>query len=97
MNCTCRTDIEAELTEIAKTEYPLAKNHRVDLMGYGFAIVANKLLSRPFMAYEAIMDAPTKVGGTKVRKIKGTMVFSFCPFCGVNLKQDVAKTEEASL
>ena len=39
-------------------------------------------------AIKAERDAlmPLKSGGSKPKKTKGSMVFSFCPFCGVDAR-----------
>lgn len=91
--CKCRTDIEAQLIKRAEAEYPNAEDHCVELQGYGFAIVGQKLLCLPLMPYVTAMKVAGKGGIAKTKKVKSSMIFSFCPFCGVNLKQEVAKTK----
>jgi hypothetical protein len=91
MTCDCRKDIEARLTERFKEGAPGASGHSVELQGYGFAIVGNVLMVKPYMRYTAEAEFPLKKGGTKWKKQTGTMVFSFCPFCGVEIdKQEAA-------
>lgn len=82
MNCTCKTDIEAMLLDRFKAENPTALNHRVELKGYLFSIVGNTMVLKPSMAAECEAQMPAKGGGTKAKRSKLNMVFSFCPFCG---------------
>lgn len=81
--CNCKAEIEAKLLERFKAAKPEAKCHEVSLEGYGFAIVGNTMTLKPFMHYTASADYPRKAGGATSKKRKGTMAFSFCPFCGV--------------
>ncbi len=84
--CECKTKIEAELAGRFKSQKPEASDHNVSLQGYGFAVVGNELQTRPFMHYSATAFFPSKKTGVeKVKTVKGTMTFSFCPFCGVKI------------
>lgn len=80
--CNCKTEIEAGLAERFKAAKPEATDHSVTLEGYGFSIVNGVVTMKPFMPYTARAEYPRKAGGTTTKKLKGTMVFSFCPFCG---------------
>ena len=80
--CNCRADIEAKLLANFEKAAPEAEAHGVTLQGYGFTVVGNAMVMRGFMPYEAQADYQTKSGGRKVKKLKGTMVFNYCPFCG---------------
>jgi len=77
--CGCKADIEAKLLANFKKASPEATSHSVELLGYGFVVDGK------FMPYEAKADYRTKAGSLKTKKLKGIMVFSFCPFCGNKL------------
>ena len=81
--CNCKAELEAGLTERFKAAKPEAKDHRVTLEGYGLAIVDNTMVLKPFMSAKATAKYPRKGGGHAEKTLKHTMVFSFCPFCGV--------------
>lgn len=89
--CNCKTEIEAKLTENFKANKPEASEHSVSLEGYGFCIVNNTLTMKPTMPYKARASYPMKAGGSKDKTLTGTMVFSFCPFCGVRLEAKQAE------
>lgn len=80
--CNCRKEIEAKLLERFKTKCPDASGYKVELQGYGFAIVDNALVMRPYMPYQLGAEFPLKKGGSKWKKETGSFVFNFCPFCG---------------
>lgn len=86
MTCNCKTDLEAKLTERFKEATPDARDHKVTLQGYGFGIRDNTMVMQPYMNYEGFSYVPLKKGGEKPKKVTGSMIFSYCPFCGVNLK-----------
>lgn len=81
-DCDCRSSITEKLAERFKAAQPQATDHKVELQGYGFGVVGNTMVMRPYMAYKASADYPLKKGGTKWKTLTGNMVFSFCPFCG---------------
>lgn len=85
MTCNCRSEIEAQLTEMFASEAPKASDHKVELQGYGFGVINNTLTMRPFMPYKRGATFPMKSGGTKWKAERGSMLFSYCPFCGVKL------------
>lgn len=80
--CDCKTTLEAQLTERSKAAAPEAHDHKVTLEGYGFGVQNNTMVMRGFMPYTTFARVPMKKGGEKPQKLKGNMVFSFCPFCG---------------
>lgn len=82
MNCNCRSDIEAKLLERFKSEQPTGENHAVSISGYGFCIVDNKMIMRPFAEVMKSADMPKKSGGWTLKRSKLNMYFSYCPFCG---------------
>lgn len=85
--CNCKADIEAKLLERFKETTPTGTGHDAKLIGYAFGIVGNKMVLRPSTTYETSSVQPLKNGGTRLRKSRGIMVFSFCPYCGVSLKE----------
>ena len=82
MNCNCKTEIEERLTARFAESTPAASQQRVTLKGYGLCISEDTLHERALMEYETYALVPLKSGGSKPKKTKGNMVFSFCPFCG---------------
>lgn len=82
MNCNCKLDIEKKLLENLQAAAPEAAGHYVELNGYGLAITDNTMVLRGYMPYKASAEYPLKKGGTRNKKMAGTMVFSYCPFCG---------------
>jgi hypothetical protein len=87
MTCNCKSELEAKLTENFKSATPDARDHKVELKGYGFGIIKNKLILQPYFEYEGFSYVPLKKGGEKPKKIIGNMIFSYCPFCGTALKE----------
>lgn len=84
--CNCKTEIEAQLVERFKDKHPEATGHRATIEGYGFAVVGNTLLLRPYMPVKfGAGHANKKTGLERWKAEKGTMSFRFCPFCGENL------------
>jgi len=86
MNCNCKKEIEEKLTARFAESTPTASQHKVKLQGYGITIEADTLHERALMEYETYALVPLKSGGSKPKKTKGSMVFSFCPFCGTSAK-----------
>lgn len=88
MNCDCKSDLEQKLTERHAAAYPDAKNHKATLDGYGFGIVGNTMITQGFVKFTATAEHPVnKTGGYKEKKIPGSMIWSFCPFCGKPAKE----------
>ena len=84
MKCNCKEELEAKLTERFANNTPASSAHKVNMRGYGLCLTGNALELRAGMEYEAYALVPLKSGGSKPKKTKGTMVFSFCPFCGAS-------------
>lgn len=82
MTCNCRSDIESKLLERFKSETPTWHNHAVTLSGYGFCIVEDKVITRPYAEVNRVADMPKKSGGYSVKRTKLNMYFTYCPFCG---------------
>jgi hypothetical protein len=89
MTCECKRDIEQKLLERFVDQTP-GRGHKVELQGYGFAVVGNTMIVMPSTSYEAVALVPLKKGGEKSKKITGLMAFTFCPFCGVRVRDDAA-------
>lgn len=83
MNCNCKAELEAKLTERHAKQHPEAKNHKVTLGGYGFGVIGNKMVTQGFVPINATADHLVKKSGEyKAKKATGNMIWSFCPFCG---------------
>jgi hypothetical protein len=82
MNCNCKTEIEAKLLESFKSEAPDGVDHSVSMHGYGFCIVGNKMIMRPYTEVTRAAQMPRKAGGFTSKRTKLNMFFSYCPFCG---------------
>ena len=85
--CTCKEDLEARLTERFAQNEPKGRDHKVTLKGYSLVLTDNTLKRVPSMPYEAYALMPLVKGGEKPKKSSGSMMFSFCPFCGVKLTE----------
>ena len=82
MNCDCKSDIEAKLLESFKGDTPDGVDHSVSMHGYGFCIVENKMVMRPYTEVTRAVQLPRKAGGFSTKRMKLNMFFSYCPFCG---------------
>lgn len=82
MNCNCRKELEAKLTENFVKEAPEATGHKAKLQGYGltFGVLVNE---RSMSQVQQTALYPLKKGGTKERTTTVNMLHSYCPFCGV--------------
>lgn len=87
LTCNCRAEIEAKLTERFKAQSPEATDHSVSLEGYGFGISDGGVVVRAMLPYGATATFPLKKGGSKRKTVKGNMIFSYCPFCGMKGEQ----------
>lgn len=84
MACKCKIEIEAKLHERFKSASPEARNHEAELDGYTMVIQGDALVIKGCMAITTRAEFPVKKSGTyKAKKVSaGSMVFTFCPFCG---------------
>lgn len=97
-DCDCRADLEAKLLQRFEAQQPDLSGHKVSLQGYGFVVLENSMRMRPYMEYAATADHPVKkTGGTKPKTTRGTLTFSFCPFCGTKFPTaaDIANAQKA--
>ena len=87
--CNCKTEIEAQLVDRLKMKHPEATGHSATLEGYGFAIVGNTMKMLPCMPVKyGASHANKKTGAERWKNEKGSMIFSFCPFCGESLRAE---------
>lgn len=83
--CDCKTTIEAKLLEKFKAKHPDAAGHKVTLEGYGLTLQGKTMRLQPYMPVKFGAGHPTKAGPERWKNQRGTMAFTFCPFCGVKL------------
>ena len=84
--CNCHADMEARLTKRFIEHAPEATEHQVELQNYGFTLCGNDMRLDGFVPYEATASYPNKKGGFKDKKVKGKLLFNYCPFCGKSTK-----------
>jgi len=80
--CDCRTRIEEKLKARFVEQQPSSKEHEARLTGYAL-IFGETLTEKGAMEAELKAMFPLKKGGEKQKTIKHSMIFTFCPFCGV--------------
>lgn len=80
--CDCRKIIEGKLNVRFIEQYPKAQKHEARLTGYAL-LFGETLTEKGCMEAELKADHPLKNGGAKQKTIKHSMIFTFCPFCGV--------------
>jgi hypothetical protein len=82
MNCDCKKDIEAKLVDFFTKQTPQATGMKVELQGYGFGISDAGMRISQYTEAKVTAAHPLKSGGTKIKTVKTSMHFSYCPFCG---------------
>lgn len=88
MKCDCRNRIEEKLLERFKSQTPAGvEGHRVELQGFVLGIIGNEAVSMPSMPIKLTADYPLKKGGMKRKSETSSMIFSYCPFCGVKIEK----------
>lgn len=89
MKCECRKEIEARLLARFIENNPGTENHRVSLKGYTLIFGDGTLKEAPFMPFVTshLVTAP-KTGNARERKQETNMLFNYCPFCGISLKDN---------
>lgn len=88
--CNCRTEIKAKLLERFKNMEPEAQDISIEINGYAL-IFGETLSSKPFLPVEGTYKLPNKKGELKSKKLKDSLIASFCPFCGVSLREAPAE------
>lgn len=81
--CNCKKDIEAKLLARFKESAPEASDHGLESKGYAFVITDDVFEQKGCMEIKATANYPMKKGGHKLKSISQSMIFTFCPFCGV--------------
>lgn len=88
MSCNCKSDIEARLLERFRSTEAQATGHTIELQGYALLLGGARMDVRGYMPVEASARHTTKSGTVRVKKQKQNMLFSYCPFCGVPVKDE---------
>lgn len=78
--CTCKEDLEAKLLAQYISAEPKADGHGVELKGYTF-VMGEKISIKGKMDIQYSASFVVR-GERKQRKKTGTMIFTYCPFCG---------------
>lgn len=90
MTCNCKTTFTEKLLNRAKELFPDSTDHSVEIENYAFVFNKhdNGMTQKGFMP--AVIEHKViikKTGLPKVKKEKTSLLFSYCPFCGVDLKE----------
>lgn len=89
MTCDCKATFTAKFLERAKELYPDSKDHSVELKNYAF--VFNKEGGMDLRGYIPVelthIVTNKKTGATRSKKEKTSLLFSYCPICGVKQNQ----------
>ncbi|MDC4151729.1 hypothetical protein [Acinetobacter baumannii] len=89
MSCSCKKDFQERFLDRAKEMFPDSTNHEVEIENYAF--VFNKDNSMELRGYQPVVISHTatvkKTGLQKVKKEKTSLLFSYCPFCGVKFEK----------
>ncbi len=87
--CNCRNDLQDRLLKSVKEQLPAdATNIKITLTGYGFFMEGNTLVTKPVMPAEVTYQQPLKKEPSRLKdkKMKQSLIASFCPFCGEDLR-----------
>lgn len=87
MTCNCKQDIEQKLLARVAEQEPQASDIKAEIGGYVFLIGA-KVAQKPALPVDVTYQAPKAKGGLKTVKQKLSLTASFCPFCGISLKEE---------
>lgn len=93
--CTCKEDVSAKLLEHARKKNPDHTAHEVTLEGYGLVLTNSEAVEKPFMPVTVEALRTTKGRIERKTKSRLNMFFSFCPFCGVLLKDEAQASRGA--
>jgi hypothetical protein len=84
MTCTCKKDLEAKLLEVFQNKEPSAANHEAKLQGYTFVFTDdNRMKLQGCMQANLKACYTAKNGNQRDKTTKTSMLFTYCPFCGV--------------
>lgn len=84
--CECKKEIEAKLKERVLDKVPDAIDLELNIDGYMFLLGAS-IDIKPSMKVIGQYKQKTKSGELRAKKIKESLIASFCPFCGERLKK----------
>lgn len=94
MSCDCKSTFTEKFLEQVKAKYPTSTGHSVEIENYAFVFNKqnNGMTLKGFMPvliqHKIIV---LKTGLSKVKKEKTSLLFSYCPFCGVDLREPEPK------
>lgn len=81
MTCTCHADLEKKIAEKYQEDHTDVIVTGASISGGGINFTTGSVVYGSPYAIET--NVPTKAGGVRRKVVKGLMVFSHCPFCGV--------------
>jgi hypothetical protein len=81
MTCTCHPDIEKKIAAQYQKDHADVVVTNASISGGAINFTTGKVVYGASYAIETTM--PTKAGHMRRKVVKGLMVFSHCPFCGV--------------
>lgn len=93
MTCDCKETLTGKLLERSKEQLPDSKDHSVEMTGYAIVFGENEagqstLETCGFMPVEIKHTVTVKKTGLdRVKKEKTSLLFTYCPFCGVPYKE----------
>lgn len=94
MTCNCKSTLTEKMLDRVKEQLPDSKNHAVEITGYTLVFGENEagqstLKSCGFMHVEIKHTVTVKKTGLdRIKKDKTSLVFTYCPFCGVRYKEE---------
>lgn len=97
MSCDCKSNFTERFLERAKELFPDSTDHSVELENYAFVFNKhdNGMTMKGFIPvvieHKVIVK---KTGLSKVKKEKTSLLFSFCPFCGIDLREPEPKENQ---
>ena len=88
MTCNCKSEISEKFLERVKSERPDSTNHNLEMTAYTFLLEGNRMTLRGFMPVSIEHTVKNKKTGLeRVKKEKTSVLFTYCPFCGVPYKE----------
>jgi hypothetical protein len=84
MNCECKKDYEAKISENLKGNLPEGSTEFTgELDCYGLGIDDhNNFVTALMIPFKGSVMVPKNSGGMKKQKVQTFLKASFCPFCG---------------